>query len=109
MAEQRDLYNYEAYCTNVVDGDTADLSIDAGFRLTTEQRVRLLGINTPERNQEGYEAAKAYLKGRILNKKVIVETYKTDVFGRYLGILFIDGININQELLDLGLAKVYQK
>jgi micrococcal nuclease len=102
-------YNFEAYCTNVVDGDTADLVIDVGFRMTTEQRVRLLGINTPERGHEGYQAAKDYLKERILDKLMIVQTRKSDAFGRYLATVYVDGQNINEELLSLGLAVPYVK
>jgi micrococcal nuclease len=107
VCRERYLYNFKATCTYVVDGDTADLIIDAGFNLTTKRRIRLLGINTPERGVSGYQQAKDYLKWRTLNKKLIVETYEDDVFGRYLGILFIDGVNINQELLELGLAVMY--
>jgi micrococcal nuclease len=33
---------------NVVDGDTIDVNIDLGFDVCTKQRVRLLGIDTPE-------------------------------------------------------------
>jgi micrococcal nuclease len=102
-------YIFEAYCTNVVDGDTADLVIDVGFRMTTEQRVRLLGINTPERNHPGYQEAKDYLVERILNKDLLVETRKSDVFGRYLATIYVDGESVNQELLTLELAVPYTK
>lgn len=109
MSEQRDLYNYKAKCTYVVDGDTVDLEIDAGFKMTTVQRIRFLGINTPERGQEGYAEAKNYVVDRLKDKEVIVETYKTDVFGRYLGVIYLDGVNINEEILEKGLAKVYKR
>lgn len=109
MAEQRDKYNFDAHCTYVVDGDTVDLTIDVGFRFDTRQRVRLLGINTPERGQAGFQEAKDYMIKRLFNKQVVVETYKSDVFGRYLGVIFIDGVNINMELMELGLAVVYVK
>ena len=41
---------YEYYCIieRVVDGDTVDVRVDAGFDIWTKQRVRLLGIDTPE-------------------------------------------------------------
>lgn len=108
MLEQRDLYNYNARCTYVVDGDTVDLTIDAGFKLTTEQRIRMLGINTPEKGQEGYAEAKNYLINRLKDKDVVVETYKSDAFGRYLGVIFLDDININEEMLTKGFAKVFR-
>jgi micrococcal nuclease len=42
------LYRYKARCWRVVDGDTLDLEIDLGMRFSSRQRVRLLGLNTPE-------------------------------------------------------------
>ena len=42
------MYEYKAMLTKLVDGDTMDLTIDVGFKMTTAQRVRLKGINTPE-------------------------------------------------------------
>lgn len=102
-----ELYNFRATCTNVVDGDTADLVIDVGFHLTTKQRVRFLGINTPERNQAGYQEAKDFVIESILGKDIIVQTYKTDAFGRYLATLYVDNVNLNVELLEKGLAKEY--
>ena len=42
------MYEYRAKLVRVVDGDTVDALIDCGFSLFTRQRIRLLGINTPE-------------------------------------------------------------
>jgi micrococcal nuclease len=105
----RELYNYRAVCTRVIDGDTADLVIDVGFKMTTTQRVRLLGINTPERGQEGYQEAKDYLTSRILEKTLVISTRKSDVFGRYLGTIYVEDENVNEELLREGLAVVFMR
>ena len=106
---ERNMYNYNAYCTNVVDGDTVDLEIDAGFKLFTEQRIRLLGVNTPERGQIGYKDATDFLKHLILNKDVVVETHNSDAFGRYLAEIYVDGVHVNEQLLLLGYAVPYLK
>ena len=45
---QNAMYQYRAKLKRVVDGDTIDAIIDLGFKMTTEQRIRLKGINTPE-------------------------------------------------------------
>ena len=42
------MYTYKAKCTRVVDGDTIDASIDLGFDITINKRIRLAGINAPE-------------------------------------------------------------
>jgi micrococcal nuclease len=104
METTRNLYNYRAKCVNVVDGDTADMVIDVGFYLTTRVRVRFLGINTPERGREGYSEATEHLESLILDREVIIETYKSDSFGRYLGTVYVDGKNVNREMIDLGYA-----
>jgi hypothetical protein len=62
----------------VEDGDT--------FLLTSGQRVRMIGINAPDRGKEGYEEAKKYLRDRIENQKVWLEydRYQNDKYGRIL-------------------------
>ena len=54
------VYN-SAYCINVIDGDTIDVDIDVGFDFSTVQRLRLEGIDTPERNEPGYGTAKQFV------------------------------------------------
>jgi micrococcal nuclease len=104
-----DLYTYKAHCSYVVDGDTADFTIDCGFMVSVFHRARFFGINTPERGQVGYQEAKDYVKSKILDKDILIETYKSDAFGRFLADIFYTGDDgelhhLNQELLDLGLA-----
>ena len=42
------MYNYNAKCVRVVDGDTIDAEIDLGFDVKVKKRIRLAGINAPE-------------------------------------------------------------
>ena len=42
------MYNYNAKCVRVVDGDTIDAMIDLGFGVHIKKRIRLAGINAPE-------------------------------------------------------------
>ena len=42
------MYNYNAKCIKVVDGDTIDAEIDLGFDIKVTKRIRLAGINAPE-------------------------------------------------------------
>jgi micrococcal nuclease len=101
----------------VVDGDTVDVLIDLGFSTHRKIRVRLDGIDAPEtRTRDAAEklrgyAAKSWLETKLTEAKVVsIKTIKsgsTGKYGRYLGILYADGVNLNQSMLKEGLAKVY--
>lgn len=112
----------------VVDGDTIDVTIDLGFDVCTKQRVRLLGIDTPESRTRDLEEKKF---GLISKKKLkewclkAVESEKDDIeiqlrcpeadsrgkFGRILAEVWVseDGewTNVNKWLCDNGFAVPY--
>jgi micrococcal nuclease len=94
----------------VVDGDTVDVELDLGFHIFINHRMRLASIDAPEM-KEGVPgiAAKLHLM-RYAGQKLIVASEKTDKYGRYLGTFYteLNGKSINQELIDLGLAKKYE-
>jgi endonuclease YncB( thermonuclease family) len=90
-----------AVCTNVVDGDT--IYLDNG------EKVRFVGVNTPERGVEGYIASKNFVQKLCLNKKVgidIDDSKHKDKYGRTLGVVIVKGKNVNEMLLKEGLAEV---
>lgn len=94
-------YEVEGICSNVVDGDTIDID---GIG-----RIRLVGIDTPERGEDGYYEATEYVKDKCLGKKVyldIDDAENRDKYGRILAIVYVDDLNINQQLLKLDYAKV---
>ncbi len=98
-------YHYNAYIIKVYDGDTVTAIVDCGFSIKLKIRVRLYGINTPEvRGKERPEGLKSrdYLRGLILNKDIILETIKDKKgkYGRYIGIIHLDGKNINELLVE---------
>jgi micrococcal nuclease len=107
--QPRDNFTRRTIITNIVDGDTVDGFVDLGYRIWTEQRFRLLGIDTPERSQEGYTEATEYVKERILGKEVQLTSEKSDSFGRYLATIYFEDSIINVELLEKGFAKKYEK
>ena len=101
--------------TKVVDGDTIDVVIDLGFDIMYKSRVRLFGIDTPEsRTRDKVEKkygllAKQFLKDH-LKGKIVIKTHKdneTAKFGRILGEIFVDGININELMCKKGHAVEY--
>jgi micrococcal nuclease len=102
------MYEYRAIVENVVDGDTIDLSIDVGFKLTTRQRVRLAGIDTPEKGKPGYAAAKDFVREAILGKPVAVRTEKVSKWGYYVAhVTLSDGKDLSGTLIAAQLAKPY--
>lgn len=111
------MYEYSCEVDRVVDGDTVDVVLDLGFDILYRSRVRLYGIDTPEsRTRDKDEKIRGKLAGSFLQEaidngnKVIIETKLKDSkgkFGRVLGNVIIDGININQLMIENYLAVAY--
>lgn len=90
-----------AVCTEVVDGDT--IYLDNG------EKVRFVGVNTPERGVEGYIASKNFVQKFCLNKKIgldVDDAKNKDRYGRTLAVVIVDGKNLNEMILKEGLAEV---
>jgi len=84
----------------VADGDTVTV-LDAQQQ---RHRVRLLGIDAPERNQPFGAESGAYLRGMLLQQEVQVAFAKTDRHGRLVGTVRLHGQDVNLKLLRAGLA-----
>lgn len=99
----------------IVDGDTVDLTLDLGFSIAIRQRVRLLGVNTPEiASKDASEKVRAKaakdFTGAWLGRqsRLIAHTTKDDKYGRILArIVGDDGATVNDALLDAKLAVPY--
>ncbi len=68
-------YRYRATLVRVIDGDTAVLRLDLGFRVFAELKVRVAGVNTPERGQPGWGEARDFA-WQTLARPLIVESFK---------------------------------
>jgi len=82
--------------------------------LSDGKTFRLYGVNAPEVKEPYFEEAKAFTESLVLEKEISFEqeaNYKIDKFGRELGYVFVDGVNLNIELVRNGLARVvlYEK
>jgi len=102
------MYEYNCKVKRVVDGDTVDVIIDLGFDIAYASRVRLYGIDTPEsRTRDKDEKArglisKDFLKSWLDKGSVVIRTRKDKKgkFGRILGEMIVDDININELMIE---------
>lgn len=92
-----------------MDGDTVDLLVDLGFRLTSTQRFRLLDVDCPELRGEERERgleAKNFVQGLLpVGAEVVVVSEKTGKWGRWLARIWVDGLCVNDELVRHGHLK----
>ena len=84
--------------TKVIDGDT--VVVEGGWH------VRLLGMDADEKGYPCYDAAKTRLENLVLSKQVTLEKDVSDVdqYGRCLRYIFLNGANIDTQLVAEGLA-----
>jgi micrococcal nuclease len=100
-------YHYKARLLKAVDGDTVDLEVDLGFHVHTRMRFRLEAIDTPERGQQGYQAATEHLQRLLEDRDICVESRKTGKYGRWLATLYVGNKNINAQMIKDGYAREY--
>ena len=111
------MYEYGCTVTRVVDGDTIDVVLDLGFSILHKCRVRLYGIDTPEsRTRDKDEKARGKLAAKYLGDaihngtKVVLRSKLKDSkgkYGRVLGEVIVDDININVSMIEGYLAVAY--
>ena len=86
--------------TRVIDGDTLEVN---------DITIRLALVNTPEVDEAGYSSAKKFVVDNCLNKNGEVDIddgQRRGSFGREIGIVYCDGMNINQALMSNNLAVI---
>lgn len=89
--------------TRVIDGDTLDVLLASG-----RIRVRLHGVDAPERDQPGGREALDWLRQRVQDRDVLLEPVSQDRYERMVAIAFLDDANVNRELLRAGHAWAYR-
>lgn len=109
------IWAYRARPARVIDGDTIDVTVDAGFANYRTERLRLLGVNTPEKRGPTLGAgllAQGYVEEWLEDAEgewpLVIVTKKSDAFGRYLARVWRpDGRCLNDDLLAAGHAVVF--
>jgi len=90
---------------SVLDGDTIDVLYNRRAK-----RIRLNGIDAPEKGQAFGQKAKQFVSEQAFGKEVTVRTFGLDKYGRTIGDVFLpDGRMLNEELVREGLAWWYRE
>ena len=122
LKDDRKLYAYAAKLARVIDADTLLLTVDVGFNIWLDMTVRLRGIDSPEITTHAGYKAKQFVVDRLkVPDTIVIKAYRAGKFGRYLADVYYskkkksdpretarEGIFLNQQLLDEGLARLYQ-
>tara|TARA_B110000977_G_scaffold10307_1_gene13416 strand:+ start:412 stop:789 length:378 start_codon:yes stop_codon:yes gene_type:complete len=120
------MYEYNAKCVRVVDGDTADFLVDLGFDTWKKVRVRFAGINTPETRTRDKEEKERGLKAKarvqsimdMNENKVRLEVHGMGKYGRALADILVETVgtiadrgltltNVNKLLIKEGHGEEY--
>ena len=121
---RRSCYNFRVTKINrVVDGDTIDVTIDLGFDLYKKERVRIAGVDTPEKRTRDLEEKALGIDATNWLKEKLTETIKGDEeltirtelkggvgkYGRLLGWLYVgdDEFSLNEQMITEGYAWAY--
>lgn len=104
-AETSAWQNYSYSVIRITDGDTF-VATDGNIQF----KVRIAGMDAPEKAQSYGKIAKTSLNTLISGKKVTIKSvgYGMDQYGRVLGIVFVDGNDIAESLIQQGLATYYR-
>ena len=121
---RKSCYNFRVTkIKKVVDGDTIDVVIDLGFDLTKTERVRIAGVDTPEKRTRDLEEKALGLDATNWLKEKLNETIKGDQeltirtelvggtgkYGRLLGWLYVGDseVSLNKQMIEQGYAWEY--
>jgi endonuclease YncB( thermonuclease family) len=112
------LYTFRAQVKEVVDGDTLWVVVDCGFDVWVEQKLRLRDLDAPELETVVGRQARAFVEEALGEVEfVVLSTHRSDKYDRYLADVFhrpgeqdpqrvlVDGLYLNRQLLDEGLAR----
>ena len=121
---RKSCYNFRVVSIDrVVDGDTIDVSIDLGFDLIKKERVRIAGIDTPEKRTRDLEEKALGIDATNWMKKNLEDTIAGDdeltirtelvcgmgKYGRLLGWLYVgeSDLSLNEIMIEQGYAWAY--
>ena len=98
----------DAEVVGIADGDTVTLLVEKAGR-PSQTRLRLTEIDTPERGQPWGTRARQALADKVFRQQVRVLSEGEDRYGRLLGKIYLDGRDINREMVREGHAWAYRQ
>jgi micrococcal nuclease len=106
------MYEYRARCLHVIDGDTFDVVVDLGMRIMLTERIRLFGVDTPERGHADWAAARSFTAQFLYDSPsewpLLIRTIKPkDKYGRWLAQVFQGDQSLAKALTSRKLAVDY--
>lgn len=90
-----------ARVTSVSDGDTFDVVVDGERRAIG---IRLVGVDSPEKNESYYDRARNATRVIALDKQVVIRAASVERSGRLTAVVTVEGTNVGHELVRRGLA-----
>ncbi|MCU0588642.1 MAG: thermonuclease family protein [Syntrophobacteraceae bacterium] len=98
-----------AYCwtgkvVGISDGDT----ITVLTQDKQEMRIRIYGVDCPEKGQDFGSKAKQFTSDKVFGKTVEIDPISIDRYGRTIGIVDVNGLNLSRMLIESGMAWVYE-
>lgn len=96
--------DFSGHVVSIADGDTLTILLDR-----QQIKVRLVEIDAPEKSQAFGNRSKQSLSDMCFDKQAEIQDKGKDRYGRILGRVYCDGIDVNAEQVKLGMAWVYDK
>jgi endonuclease YncB( thermonuclease family) len=97
-------YAWQGNVIGVSDGDTIAVMHEG-----KEEKIRLYGVDCPEKHQDFGQKAKKFTSDMVFGKTVNVDCVSTDRYKRTVGLVYIEGKCLNEELIRSGFAWVYKQ
>ena len=121
---RKSCYNFRVVSIDkVLDGDTIDVTIDLGFDLYKKERVRIAGVDTPEKRTRNLEEKELGIDATNWLKKELEDVLAGDdelivrtelhggvgKYGRLLGWLYVgdEQVSLNEQMITQGYAHAY--
>ena len=115
------LFTYRGHLRRVIDGDTLLVDVDLGFGAWSGQRLRLNAVDAPEMTTARGKLAKRWVEKTLAQSpQLVVKTYKTDKWDRYLvdvyylpkekdmSLVAAQGLWLNGQMVEEGVAEVWE-